>query len=100
MERSRRGVLFAVDKNGAFGDRLTLSASSTWLYLYVGVCLMVEMAVAIVHTSRRTDAVNRSAERQRRWITLIFAGRNRMTVIRRELPRSSGASSRPESSIA
>ena len=48
-------------------------------------------------TSRKPDDVPVFGEAI---LTLIFAGRNRMTMIRRELPRSKSASSRPESSIA
>src|SRR6516162_8918724 len=42
---------------------------------------------------RRRQRKSRSRRLLRRLITLIFAGRNRIIVIRRELPRTSGAGS-------
>ena len=39
----------------------------------------------------RTAVPMTAKEQTRRLITLIFAGRNRMLMIRRELPRTSGA---------
>ena len=45
------------------------------------------------HSSHRRQRKSRSRRLLRRLITLIFAGRNRIIVIRRELPRTSDAGS-------